>query len=67
MPHFLADAVAGPVIPIEPSEPFEVYLQEYRDLGDEFHSAMTFSDFCNMKSRNRPRGFNRAFNRNFKL
>ena len=56
MPHFLADAVA------EPSEPFGVYLQEYKHLGDEFHSAMTFSYFCNMKSRNMPRGFNRAFN-----
>ena len=62
MPHFLADAVARPVMPAKPSEPFGAYLQEYRDLGDEFHSAMTFSDFCNMKSRSRLRGFNRAFN-----
>ena len=62
MPHFLADTVGGPVMQVEPSEPFETYLQEYRDLGDEFHLAMTFSDFCNMKRRNRPRGFNRAFN-----
>ena len=28
MPHFLADAVVGPVMPVEPSEPFEAYLQE---------------------------------------
>ena len=67
MPHFLADAIARPVMPVEPSEPFGAYLQEYMDLGDEFHSTMTFSHFCNMKSRNRPRGFNRAFNKNFEL
>ena len=52
MPYFLADAVAGPVVPVEPSEPFGAYLQEYRELGNEFHAAMPFSDFCNMKSRN---------------
>ena len=62
IPHFLENAVAGPVIPTEPSEPFGAYLQEYRDLGDDFHGAMSFSDFCNMKSRNRPRNFNRGFN-----
>ena len=67
MPHFLADAVGGPVMQVEPSEPFGAYLQEYRDLGDEFHSTMTFSYFCNMKSRSRPRGFNKAFNQNFEL
>ena len=61
MTRFLENAIA------EPSEPFGAYLQEYRDLGDEFHLGMTFSDFCNMKSRNRPRGFNRAFNQNFEL
>jgi hypothetical protein len=48
-------------------EPYDVYLLEYMDLGDDFHSAMSFIDFCNMKSRNRPRGFNRAFNQNFEL
>ena len=45
---------------VDPSEPFGAYLQEYKDLGDEFHAAMCFSDFCNMKSRNRPRNFNKA-------
>ena len=49
MPHFLADAVSGRVMQVEPSEPFGAYLQEYRDLGDEFHAAMSFSYFCNMK------------------
>ena len=43
MPHFLADAVAGPATPVEPSEPFGAYLQEYMDLGDEFHVEMPFS------------------------
>ena len=45
MPHFLADVVGGPVMQVEPSDPFGAYLQEYRDLGDEFHAAMSFSDF----------------------
>ena len=67
MPHFLADAVAGPDMQVEPSEPFGAYLQEYRDLGDEFHVAMSFSDFCNMKSRNRPQNFNKGFNHNCEL
>ena len=67
MPHFLADAVAGPVMQVEPREPFGAYLQEYRDLGDEFHAAMSFSNFCNMKSRNRPRNFNKGFNHNYEM
>ena len=45
MPHFLADAVAGPVMQVEPSEPLGAYLQEYMDLGDEFHVAMSFFGF----------------------
>ena len=67
MPYFLADAVAGPVMPVEPSEPFGAYLQEYKDLGDEFHAAMSFSDFYNMKSKNRPHNFNIRFTRNYEL
>ena len=59
MPHFLADAVAGPVMQVEPNELFGAYLQEYRDLGDEFHASMYFSYFCNMKSRNKPRNLSR--------
>ena len=66
MSHFLEDVVEGPVMPVEPSEPFGAYLQEYRDLGDEFHAGMSFSDFCNMKSRNRPMNFNKGFNHNYK-
>ena len=49
MPHFLADVVGGLVMQVEPSGPFRAYLQEYRDLGDEFHVAMSFSDFCNIE------------------
>ena len=46
MPHFLENAVVGLVMPTKPSEPFGVYLQEYRDLGDEFHSTMVSQIFA---------------------
>ena len=59
MPHFLENAVAGAVMPAEPSEPFGAYLHEYKDLGGEFHAAMSFSYLCNMKSMNQPRNFNK--------
>ena len=36
-------------------------------MGDEFHAAMYFSYFCNMKSRNKPRNFNKGFNHNYEL
>ena len=67
MPHFLIDLVAGTIMPVEPSEPFGSYLQEYRDLGNEFHAPMSFSYFCNMKSRNLPRNFNKGFTQNYEL
>ena len=67
MPHFLADSVVGPVMPGEPSEPFGGYLQHYRDLGNEFHAPMSFSYFCNVKSRNLPRNFNKRFTQNYEL
>ena len=67
MPHFLADAVVGPIMPVEPSEPSGAYLQEYKDLGDEFHAVMSFIDFCNMKSMNQPRNFHRGFTQNYEL
>ena len=67
MPHFIVDAVAGPIMPVEPSEPFGAYLQEYRDLGDEFHSALSFSNFYNMKSKNWPRNYNKGFTHNYEL
>ena len=67
MPQFLDGAGTGPTIQGESAEPFGAYLQEYRLLGDDFHSAMSFAEFCNMKSRNKPRGGNRNFNNNYEL
>ena len=67
MPHFLADSVARPVMPVEPSEPFGYYLQEYRDLGNEFHAPMSFSYFYNMKSRILPRNFSKGYTQNYEL
>ena len=67
MPQFMENPTVGQIVPSEPEDPFGAYLEEYRALGDDFHSTMTFSYFCNMKSRNRPRGFNKAFNHNFEL
>ena len=66
MPQFLEGAGIGPTIQAKPTEPFGAYLQEYRLLGD-FHLVMSFVEFCNMKSRNRPRGGNRNFNINYEL
>ena len=34
---------------------------------DEFHVAMSFLDFCNMKSRNMAKNFNKGFNHNYEL
>jgi hypothetical protein len=52
---------------VEQDEPYRAYLEEYRRLGDDFHSAMSFAEFCNMKRRNRPRGPMRAMTHNFEL
>jgi hypothetical protein len=56
MPQFLGNEAAGPLMQVEQDEPYRAYLEEYRRLRDDFHSAMSFVEFCNMKSRNRPRG-----------
>jgi hypothetical protein len=37
---------------VDQDESYRADLEEYRRLGDYFHSAMSFMDFCNMKSRN---------------
>ena len=37
------------------------YLREYRALGEDFHSVMTFTDFCHFKSKNKPKSYNRPF------
>ena len=36
-------------------------------LGDDFHSAMLFVEFYNLKSMNGPRGGNTNFNNNYEL
>ena len=43
MPQFLDGAGTGPTIQAEPAEPFGAYLQEYKLLGDDFHSTMSFA------------------------
>jgi hypothetical protein len=67
MPQFLGNEVAGPLMQVEQDEPYRAYLEEYRRLGDDFHSAMSFMEFCNMKRRNRLRGPMRAMTHNFEL
>jgi len=52
---------------VDQDEPYMEYLEEYRRLGDDFHSSMSFMEFFNMKSRNRPRGPMRAMTPNFEL
>jgi cell fate (sporulation/competence/biofilm development) regulator YlbF (YheA/YmcA/DUF963 family) len=36
---------------VDQDEPYRAYLEEYRRLGDDFHSTMSFEEFCNMKRR----------------
>jgi hypothetical protein len=52
MPQFLGNEVAGPLMQVDQDEPYRAYLEECRRLGDDFHSAMSFTKFCNMKRRN---------------
>jgi hypothetical protein len=54
MPQFLGNDVVGPLIQVAQDELYRAYLQEYKRLGDDFHSAISFAEFYNMKSRNRP-------------
>ena len=58
MPQFLDSPAAVPLAQVEPEESMSAYLREYRALGDEFHSAMTFIDFCHFKSKNKPIAYN---------
>ena len=62
MPQFLENPTTRPIILAELEDSFGAYIEEYRELGDCFHLSMTFSFFYNMKSKNIPREFNRAFN-----
>ena len=50
MPQFLDGVVTGQVVQAKTAEPFGAYLQEYRALEDDFHSAMSFVEFCNLKA-----------------
>jgi hypothetical protein len=67
MPQFLGNEVAGPLMQVEKDDPYRAYLEEYRRLGDYFHSTMFFMDLCNIKSKNRLRGPMRAMTHNFEL
>src|SRR5713226_9471810 len=59
MPQFLFSPAIVPLAQAEPEEPMSAYLREYRDLGEDFHSAMTFTDFCHFKSKNKPKAYNK--------
>ena len=61
MPQFLDSRAAVPLAQAKPEEPMSAYLREYRALGEEFHSAMTFTDLCHFKSKNKPKAYNRQF------
>jgi hypothetical protein len=50
--QFLGNEVAGPLMEVEQDEPYREYLEEYKRLGDDFHSDMSFTEFYNMKRRN---------------
>ena len=67
MPQFLDSPAAMPLAQVELEESMSAYLREYRALGDDFHSTMTFTDFCHVKSKNKPRAYNRPFTQNYEL
>jgi hypothetical protein len=52
---------------VDQDEPYKEYLEEYMRIGDDFHSAMSFTKFFNTKSRNRLRATMRAMTQNFEL
>ena len=61
MPQFLDSPAVVPLAQAEPKEPMSAYLREYRDLGEDFHLAMTFTDFYHFKTKNKPKSYNRPF------
>ena len=61
MPQFLDSLAAVPLAQVELEESMSAYLREYRALGDEFHSTVTFTDFCHFKIKNKPRDYKRPF------
>ena len=67
MPQFLDSLAAVPLAQAEPEESLSAYLREYRALGDDFHSAMTFTKLYHFVSKNKPRAYNRPFTQNYEL
>ena len=67
MPQFLDSPAAVPLAQAKLEEPMSTYLREYRALGEDFHSAMTFTNFCHFKSKNKPKAYNRPFTYNYEL
>ena len=59
MPQFLDSPATVPLAQAEPKESMSAYLREYRALGEDFHSAMTFTDFYHFKSKKKPKAYNR--------
>ena len=58
MPQFLDSTAVVPLAQVEPEEPMSASLREYRALGEDFHSTMTFTKFCHFKSKNKPKAYN---------
>ena len=54
MPQFLDSLAVVPLAQAKPEESISAYLREYRALGEDFHSAMTFTNFCTLKVRTNP-------------
>ena len=67
MSQFLDSPTVVPLAQAELEESMSAYLREYRALGEDFHSAMTFTDFCHFKSNNKPKAYNRPFTQNYEL
>ena len=67
MPQLLDSLATFPLAQVELEESMSAYLREYRALGDDFHSAMTFIDFFHFESKNKPRADNRPFTQNYEL
>ena len=59
MPQFLDSPAVVPLAQVELEGSMSAYLREYIALGDNFHSAMTFIDFCHFKNKSKPRTYNR--------
>lgn len=57
LPQFLDGTSTGMAVQVE-QDPYGAYFEEYRALGDDFHASLSLADFCNLKSRNKPRWFN---------